>query len=100
MEQTATADPVHNTEHALDATQENLDRVRDILFGAQIREQNHRREEFEQELANRLAAFEEDSRKRLESLELFVKREIASVAAPSGPCAASCWIKANHCAMS
>ena len=82
MEQTQTAaaaDSVHNAERAMDTTQESLDRVRDILFGSQIREQDHRRKEFEEELQGQLAAFTEESRKRLDSLETFVKREIASV---------------------
>jgi hypothetical protein len=63
----------------MQATQEGLDRVRDILFGPQMREQDHRRQEFEAEIAKQLAAFGEESRKRLDSLEGFVKREIASL---------------------
>src|SRR5262245_9424566 len=79
MAQTRVADPVHSTEQAMQATHEGLDRVRDILFGPQMREQDHRRQEFEAEIARQLAAFGEESRKRLDSLEGFVKREIASL---------------------
>ena len=83
MEQTQVANTVDSTEHAsekaLEATQVSLDRVRDILFGAQIREQDHRRQEFEEELAKQLSVFGDESRKRLDSLEGFVKRQIASV---------------------
>jgi hypothetical protein len=85
MQQNQVADPVHNSdqagdsEHAINATQASLDRVRDILFGAQIREQDHRRQEFEGELEKQLSAFGEESRKRLDALEGFVKRQIASV---------------------
>ena len=81
MEQKQVADSVHNSdsEHAIDATQASLDRVRDILFGAQIREQDHRRKEFEDELEKQLSAFGEESRKRLDALEGSVKRQISSV---------------------
>src|SRR5947209_1710592 len=79
MEQTQVADPVDNSERAMDMTQESLDRVREILFGSQIREQDHRRQAFEDEQAKQFTTFEQESRKRLESLEAFVKREIASV---------------------
>jgi hypothetical protein len=79
MEQNQVADPVDNSEHAVEATQASLDRVRDILFGAQIRDQDHRRQEFEDGLEKQLAAFGEESRKRLDALEGLVKRQIASV---------------------
>jgi hypothetical protein len=79
MEQTQSADPANGPEQAMDATQASLDRVRDILFGAQIREQDHRRQEFEGALEKQLATLGEDSRKRLDALEGFVKRQIASV---------------------
>jgi hypothetical protein len=79
MESTPTVESAHGSEQALDATQESLDKVRDILFGAQLRQQDHRSQAFEQKLARDLAEFAEESRKRLESLESFVKREIASV---------------------
>jgi hypothetical protein len=78
-EQAQVANAVHDSEQAIDMAQESLDRVRDILFGSQIREQDHRRQAFEEEQARQLAAFQEESRKRLESLEAFTKREIASV---------------------
>jgi hypothetical protein len=79
MEQTKAANPAGNTEQAIEATQANLDRVRDILFGAQIREQDHRRQEFEGALEKQLSAFGEESRKRLDALESLVKKQIASV---------------------
>ena len=79
MEQTQVADPVKSSENAMDATQVSLDRVRDILFGAQIREQDNRRQEFEEELEKQLNAFGEESRKRLDALEGLVKKQIASV---------------------
>src|SRR5262249_19744954 len=80
--QNKVADQVHNdadSEQAIEATQASLDRVRDILFGAQIREQDQRRQEFEGELEKQLSIFGEESRKRLDALEGFVKRQIASV---------------------
>jgi hypothetical protein len=79
MEQTKAAENTENTEQAIEATQANLDRVRDILFGAQIREQDHRRQEFEGALEKQLSAFGEESRKRLDALESLVKKQIASV---------------------
>jgi hypothetical protein len=79
MEQTQAPDTHHGAEQAVQATQENLDKVRDILFGAQLRQQDVRQHELEQKLEKDLAAFSEESRKRLESLETFAKNEIGSV---------------------
>jgi hypothetical protein len=79
MEETHAEDTTHTSEQALDATQESLDKVRDILFGAQLRQRDNRWQAFEQKLAKDLAEFGEESRKRLDSLENFVKHEIGSV---------------------
>src|SRR4051794_27921222 len=79
MEQVQAVNTTHSTEQAVAATQESLDQVRDILFGAQLRQQDHRWQAFEEKLAKDLAAHSEESRKRLDSLEAFVKREIGSV---------------------
>jgi hypothetical protein len=82
MEQTPSANTAQATEQtmqAMQATQENLDKVRDILFGAQLRQQDVRWHELEQKLDKQLAGFAEETRKRLESLEGFAKREIGAV---------------------
>jgi hypothetical protein len=79
MEQTQPADTAHGAEQAMHATQENLDKVRDILFGAQLRQQDARSQELEHKLEKELAAFSDESRKRIDSLETFAKGEIGSV---------------------
>ncbi len=58
----------------------NIDKVRDILFGGQMRDYDRRFTRFEERLAQETAELKEDLRKRLAALEQFVKQELASVA--------------------
>jgi seryl-tRNA synthetase len=58
----------------------NIDKVRDILFGGQMRDYERRFVRFEERLAQETAELKEDMRKRLAALEQFVKQETASMA--------------------
>lgn len=53
----------------------NIDKIRDILFGAQSRELDKRLLRLEERLAKETAAIRDDMRRRLEALEQFVKSE-------------------------
>jgi hypothetical protein len=58
----------------------SLDKVRDILFGAQSREYERRLIRLEERLAKETADLRDDMRQRLEVLEAFVRRESESLA--------------------
>src|SRR5262245_38781304 len=58
----------------------NLDKVRDILFGAQLRDSDRRFARLEERIAQETAELKEDVRKRLGVLEQFVKHEVESLA--------------------
>ena len=64
---------------AADETGGNIDKVRDILFGGQMRDYEKRFTRFEERLAQETAELKDDLRKRLSALEQFVKQELASV---------------------
>lgn len=58
---------------------ENLDKVRDILFGSQMRDTDKRFARIEERVAKELADLRDESRKRLDALETFIKREVQSL---------------------
>jgi hypothetical protein len=58
----------------------SLDKVRDILFGAQARDADRRFARLEERIARETAELKDDVRKRLGALEQFVKREFESLA--------------------
>src|SRR5579863_8550038 len=58
---------------------ENLDKVRDILFGSQIRDNERRFSRLEERVAKETADLREESRKRLESLDGYVRKELQSL---------------------
>jgi DNA anti-recombination protein RmuC len=58
----------------------SLDKVRDILFGAQARDADRRFARLEERIAKENADLKEEVRKRLTTLEVFVKREFESMA--------------------
>ena len=60
-------------------TPESLDKVRDLLFGNQMRESDKRFATLEKRLAKELDGIREDSRKRFDTLESFVKTEVDSL---------------------
>lgn len=59
-------------------TGENLEKVRDILFGAQMRDADRRFARLEEKSAKDLGELREEIRKRLDSLEAFIKKEVQS----------------------
>ena len=65
--------------HAADETGGNIDKVRDILFGGQMRDYEKRFNRFEERLAQETAELKDDLRKRLTALEQFIKQELAAV---------------------
>jgi hypothetical protein len=57
----------------------NLDKVREILFGAQTREHERRLARLEESLQAQTAEIRETTRKRLDGLESFIRKELAAV---------------------
>src|SRR4051812_5032220 len=72
-------DHTAGTESALVATQESLDKVRDILFGEQARDQERRYHDLESKLGGELDTLRQESQRRLASIETLAKRETAAV---------------------
>src|SRR5271166_1295950 len=58
---------------------ENLDKVRDILFGSQMRDNERRFARLEERVLKESTEVREEGRKRLESLEAFVRKEVQSL---------------------
>jgi hypothetical protein len=58
----------------------NLDKVRDILFGGQMRDNDRRFQRLEERLVQETAELKDEVRKRLGALEQFVKQEMGSLA--------------------
>ncbi|MGH9942250.1 MAG: hypothetical protein ACRD9R_07830 [Pyrinomonadaceae bacterium] len=58
----------------------NIDKIRDILFGVQMRDYEKRFSRLEERLLKESADLRDDTRKRFEALEAFVRREFESVA--------------------
>ncbi len=57
----------------------NIDKIRDILFGSQSRDFDRRFSRMEERLASDINETRDDVRKRLESLEEYIKSEIKSL---------------------
>jgi hypothetical protein len=57
----------------------NIEQIRDIIFGTQMREYNQRFAELEERLINESVALREDLNKRLTALEQYVKKELDSL---------------------
>jgi len=58
----------------------NIDKVRDILFGGQMRDYERRFQRLEERLIRDTAELRDELRKRMAALEQFVKQEAASLA--------------------
>jgi len=72
--------PIPNGQTADDLGGGNLDKVRDILFGSQIRESDRRFSRIEERLLQETSELKDEVRKRLSMLETFVKQELESLA--------------------
>ncbi|MBS1806883.1 MAG: hypothetical protein JST84_01670 [Acidobacteria bacterium] len=59
---------------------ESLDKVRDILFGAQAREFERRFALLEEDLLRKTAEAREEARQRLETLEAYLRQEVQNLA--------------------
>jgi DNA repair exonuclease SbcCD ATPase subunit len=57
----------------------NVDKIRDILFGSQMRDYEKRFSRLEESIAKSLDTLREDMTKRLETLSGFVKQELESL---------------------
>jgi hypothetical protein len=58
----------------------NVDKIREILFGGQMRDYERRFTRVEDRLIKESADLREDTRKRFDALEMFVKKEFAELA--------------------
>lgn len=54
----------------------NLDKIRDILFGAQTREHDRRFAQLEQHLLREATELRNDLKRRFDSLEIYIKKEV------------------------
>ncbi len=68
---------VHNSKNFGEIN--SLDKVRDILFGNQIREVEKKFIRLEDRLVKELANVRDETRKRLDSLEIYIKKEVESL---------------------
>jgi len=57
----------------------NIDKIRDILFGVQMRDYDKRFSRLEERLLKEAADLREDLRKRFDTLEQFVKQEVKAL---------------------
>jgi len=57
----------------------NLDKIRDILFGAQAREHDRRFAQLEQHLIREASDLRNDLKRRFESLERYIKKEVEAL---------------------
>jgi hypothetical protein len=58
---------------------ENVDKIRDILFGTQMRDYDKRFNRLEERLLKESADLREDSRKRFDGLEAYIKKEFEAL---------------------
>ena len=58
---------------------QNVDKIRDILFGSQMRDYDKRFMRLEERLAKAADALRDDLKKRFDSLESFVQQEVESL---------------------
>lgn len=68
------------SEGATTAETGNVDKIREILFGGQMRDYDKRFSRLEERLLKESTELREDSRKRFEALEMFVNKEFAALA--------------------
>jgi hypothetical protein len=58
---------------------ENVDKIRDILFGSQMRDYDQRFTRLEERLLKEAAELRDDSRKRFDALEAYIKKEFEAL---------------------
>lgn len=57
----------------------SLDKIRDILFGTQVREYDKRFSRLEERLLRECTELREDTKKRMDSLEVYIRQEVESL---------------------
>jgi Skp family chaperone for outer membrane proteins len=57
----------------------NIDKIRDILFGVHLRDSDRKFVRMEERLAKEVSEIRDDSRKRLDELQVFIQNEIKSL---------------------
>ena len=57
----------------------NVDKIRDILFGAQMRDYEHRFARLEETLLKEAAELRESTRKRFDALESYIRKELEAL---------------------
>lgn len=76
----ASSHPSHSPKPAASTpTDEGINKVRDILFGAKIREQNEKFELLQQKLESRLTTLRDEQLERFNVLEKFTKEEMKAL---------------------
>ncbi|MBN2056978.1 hypothetical protein JW905_18775 [bacterium] len=71
--------PAVDSMGGLGGTTGNIDKIRDILFGAQMKEFNKRFSHLESRMVKELSDLRDETKRQLESLENYAKNEIESV---------------------
>jgi len=76
--------PMNDSKHPPNAPQEtanhgNLDKVRDILFGSQMRDYDRRFARLEERMLKEVSDARDDTRRRFDQIENFLKQEIAAL---------------------
>ena len=69
----------HNQPNGAMDESQNVDRIRNILFGSQMRDYDGRFQKLEERLVHDAAEVRSDLQKRLEALEAFMKGEVESM---------------------
>ncbi|MEP6913141.1 MAG: hypothetical protein ABI923_10325 [bacterium] len=64
---------------AMNAESGNVDKIREILFGGQMRDYDKRFNRLEERLLKESAELREESKRRVEALETFVNKELAAL---------------------
>jgi len=72
-------DSQHPGTGPLDSSPGNIDKIRDILFGSNMRDYDARFARLEESLMKEAAELRESTRRRFESLEAYVRKEIDSL---------------------
>lgn len=80
-EQHESTEPDGRTPQVVPASAGNVDKIRDILFGTQMRDYETRFGRLEETLLKETADLRESSRRRFEQLENFVKKELEAIEA-------------------
>ena len=57
----------------------NIDKIRDILFGVQMRESDRKFARMEERIVKEINDMRDDTRKRLDALEDYIKGEVSSL---------------------